>query len=44
VKAHMQSILSKLDAKDRTHAVTLALRRGIIHLQSPDMASSILNG
>jgi len=44
VKAHMQSILSKLDAKDRTHAVTLALRRGIIHLHSPDMASSILNG
>lgn len=40
VKAHMQSILSKLDAKDRTHAVTLALRRGIIHLHSPDMASS----
>ena len=43
VKAHVQSILSKLDAKDRTHAVTIALRRGIIHLHSPE-ASSILNG
>jgi len=44
VKAHVQSILSKLGAKDRTHAVSLALRRGIIHLHSPDLASSILNG
>jgi DNA-binding NarL/FixJ family response regulator len=34
VKAHVQSILSKLGAKDRTHAVTIALRRGIIHLTS----------
>jgi DNA-binding NarL/FixJ family response regulator len=44
VKAHVQSILSKLGAKDRTHAVTLALRRGILHLHSPDLAASILNG
>jgi DNA-binding NarL/FixJ family response regulator len=44
VKAHVQSILSKLGAKDRTHAVTIALRRGIIHLHSPDLARSILNG
>src|SRR5690349_5095994 len=44
VKAHVQSILSKLDAKDRTHAVTIALRRGIIHLHSPEMASAIPNG
>lgn len=44
IKAHVQSILSKLGAKDRTHAVTLALRRGIIHLHSPDLAASILNG
>ena len=44
VKAHMQSILSKLGAKDRTHAVTIALRRGIIHLHSPGMASSLPNG
>ena len=43
VKMQLQSILSKLGAKDRTHAVTIALRRGIIHLHSPDLASSILN-
>jgi two-component system, NarL family, response regulator len=30
VKTHMRSILSKLSANDRTHAVTIALRRGII--------------
>lgn len=44
VKAHVQSILSKLGAKDRTHAVSIALRRGILHLHSPDLAASILNG
>jgi DNA-binding NarL/FixJ family response regulator len=44
VKAHVQSILGKLGAKDRTHAVTIALRRGIIHLHSPELASAILNG
>lgn len=44
VKAHVQSILGKLGAKDRTHAVTIALRRGIIHLHSPDLASAIPNG
>ena len=43
VKAHVQSILSKLGAKDRTHAVTVGLRRGIIHLHSPDLASSFTN-
>lgn len=32
VKAHMRSILSKLDANDRTHAVTIAIKRGIIEL------------
>lgn len=32
VKAHMRSILAKLDARDRTHAVTIALKRGIITL------------
>ena len=32
VKIHMQNILHKLGASDRTHAVTLALRRGILHL------------
>jgi DNA-binding NarL/FixJ family response regulator len=30
VKTHMANILSKLGAKDRTHAVAIALRRGII--------------
>jgi DNA-binding NarL/FixJ family response regulator len=30
VKAHMTSILSKLGANDRTHAVTIALKRGFI--------------
>ena len=28
VKSHMRSILSKLGANDRTHAVTIAMRRG----------------
>lgn len=32
VKAHMKNILAKLDANDRTHAVTIAVRRGIFHL------------
>lgn len=32
VKAHMKSIMAKLDAQDRTHAVTLALARGLIEL------------
>jgi DNA-binding NarL/FixJ family response regulator len=32
VKTHVKNILSKLHASDRTHAVTLALRRGIIVL------------
>lgn len=32
VKAHMRSILSKLAANDRTHAVTVALKRGIINI------------
>ncbi|MBO9685208.1 MAG: response regulator transcription factor [Mitsuaria chitosanitabida] len=32
VKAHMKNILGKLAASDRTHAVTIALRRGIIEL------------
>ncbi|WP_254441894.1 response regulator transcription factor [Duganella vulcania] len=28
IKAHMKAILQKLDARDRTHAVTIAVRRG----------------
>jgi DNA-binding NarL/FixJ family response regulator len=31
VKAHMKHILEKLGASDRTQAVTIAARRGIIH-------------
>jgi DNA-binding NarL/FixJ family response regulator len=34
VKIHVQNILSKLGAADRTHAVTLAIQRGILHLDS----------
>jgi DNA-binding NarL/FixJ family response regulator len=32
VKTHMNSILPKLDASDRTHAVMIALKRGIFDL------------
>jgi DNA-binding NarL/FixJ family response regulator len=32
VKSYVANILSKLDAKDRAHAVTLGLKRGIIEL------------
>ena len=32
VKSHIKNILAKLDASDRTHAVTIALKRGIIEL------------
>jgi DNA-binding NarL/FixJ family response regulator len=30
IKAHMKNIMSKLSANDRTHAVTIAIKRGII--------------
>lgn len=32
VKGHLKSIFAKLDVADRTHAVTVAARRGIIEL------------
>jgi DNA-binding NarL/FixJ family response regulator len=32
VKSRVRSILSKLGASDRTHATTIALKRGIIEL------------
>ena len=33
VKNHMRTILSKLDANDRTHAVTIAIRLGFLDLK-----------
>ena len=33
VKTHMKNIMDKLRAKDRTHAVTIALNRGFLQLQ-----------
>ncbi len=33
VKVHLKNILQKLDASDRTEAVTTALRRGFIRLE-----------
>lgn len=32
VKAHLKSVFVKLDAKDRTHAVIVALKRGILQV------------
>lgn len=32
VNYHIKNILDKLQANDRTHAVTIALRRGLIHI------------
>jgi len=32
VKGHMKSIFAKLDAADRTHAVTIAARRGFLEI------------
>ncbi len=34
IKMHVQNILGKLGAADRTHAVTIAIERGILHLNS----------
>jgi DNA-binding NarL/FixJ family response regulator len=34
VKNQIQTILAKLKASDRTQAVTIAIRRGILHLNS----------
>lgn len=31
VKAHMRNIMAKLGANDRTHAVTIAMKRGILN-------------
>jgi two-component system NarL family response regulator len=32
VKGHVKNMLAKLAANDRAHAVTIGLKRGIIHL------------
>ncbi len=32
VRAHLNSIFQKLEAQDRTHAVTIAIRRGLVRL------------
>lgn len=32
IKMHVQNILGKLEASDRTHAVTIAIQRGILHV------------
>ena len=32
IKIHVQNILEKLSASDRTQAVTIAIQRGILHL------------
>jgi two-component system, NarL family, response regulator len=37
IKHYVAAILSKLGAQDRTHAVTLALDRGIIHLDDVNL-------
>lgn len=34
VKSHVTNILEKLQANDRTHAVTIGLRRGMIELRT----------
>jgi DNA-binding NarL/FixJ family response regulator len=33
MKVHVSNILEKLGATDRTEAVTLAMQRGILHLE-----------
>jgi DNA-binding NarL/FixJ family response regulator len=32
VNFHIKNIVDKLGANDRTHAVTIALRRGLLHV------------
>ena len=33
VNFHVKNLVAKLEAKDRTHAVTIALRRGLLQMQ-----------
>ena len=39
VKAHMKRIIAKLGANDRTHAVTLAMDRGVLAAPFPRRGS-----
>jgi DNA-binding NarL/FixJ family response regulator len=32
VSFHIKNVVDKLQANDRTHAVTVALRRGLLHV------------
>jgi DNA-binding NarL/FixJ family response regulator len=32
VSFHIKNVVDKLQANDRTHAVTVALRRGLLHM------------
>jgi DNA-binding NarL/FixJ family response regulator len=32
VNFHIKNLVAKLEAKDRTHAVTIALRRGLLQM------------
>jgi two-component system NarL family response regulator len=38
VQGHVKNILAKLDVHDRTEAVSVAVRRGIVHLDQPNWA------
>jgi two-component system NarL family response regulator len=44
VKSHMKSIIQKLGAEDRTHAVTLGLLRGLIQLSCLAAAAQMSGG
>lgn len=35
VKVHVQNLIAKLEARDRTHALRVALERGFIHFDDP---------
>ncbi len=44
VKVHLKHIMEKLGARDRTHAVALAARRGIIRIASGPAGKTIASG
>jgi DNA-binding NarL/FixJ family response regulator len=39
VKVHVEHIMEKLGARDRTQAIAIAVRGGIIHSSSPDFSN-----